>query len=485
MFIRFSLCLCLLFLISICECTEYIIFPNNTEFTSIIQNLQPGDVATFMTGVYMLYYKFSFTLLGTPSQPIIFQAGAGENVTIFRPNADQNIMDFQGTNFILQGIEFVGGSRGLRLGELSNVSNALFQNLIIHDTEATAFSMNDDNREYNNITIRYLEIYNTGNGTSECFYLGCNYGACTFCNSIVEFCYCHNTTQALDGFGSGVNLKPGSYNNIVQNNVIWNTKGVGLLLYDTYDLGINIISSNLVVDAGDNGIQITAGITVVNNIVVNSYIAGIAGQTDEVMTNSYPRNIRVLYNTVIGSQTDACLRGDSWNVNQSTIEVANNAFFCQNSTAFYIFGDQQNATWLENGYIGAGGYFPTGVLSDALFELRNISEEVVSPGDMNYYPLSNSTLIGRAYPISDVTLDYNCLPRSSTAPTVGAYEYSEPNNPGPPLVPGFKSCAPTAGSSTGTGSSSGTATSSSSGRNYIMWCKWKIFMLGIVWAILM
>ena len=89
-----------------------------------------------------------------------------------RNDASNNIWDFNGSNFIVKNIEFVGGSRGLRLGEQGNCANVLLQDLKVHETESTAVSFNDNGRDYNNITIRRVEVYNTGSDTSECFYTG-------------------------------------------------------------------------------------------------------------------------------------------------------------------------------------------------------------------------------------------------------------------------------------------------------------------------
>ena len=145
-------------------------------------------------------------------------------------------------------------------------------------------------------------------------------------------------------------------------------EGPGVFFYDSYDLGDNVAYGNIVVNGGDNGIQVTAGAVIENNIVINSANSGIAGATNELMSGTSPRNIKLLGNTVIGSVNgtifrfshifilciDVCLRGNSWGA--SSITVANNAFFCANAPggAFKINGDQSTATWANNGYIGGG-----------------------------------------------------------------------------------------------------------------------------------
>jgi len=457
-----------------CLAEVYVVSPSNSSIFTIIQNLHPGDQLILTAGTFIFDQKVSFWLNGTAEAPIIIQGESGQHVVVVQ-EANQNIMDFQGTNFILKNIEFTGGSKGLRLGETGNVSNALFENLTIHDTQETAFSMNQNGLDYNNITIRYLEVYNTGEGTSECFYLGCNYDACTFRNSIVEFNYCHNTTLAESGFGSGIQVKTGSYNNIIRNNVIFNTGGVGLLLYDSYDLGNNIVDSNLVINAGNIGIQLSAGIVVTNNIIINSYYSGIGGSTTDTYNSLPPRNILIAQNTVLHSQTDYCLRGNSWeNTYANTIIIANNVFFCSEAEgSFMIFGDYSEGTpiWVNNAYIG--GSSPEGANSTGAFLISNSSSQLINPKNYNEYPKSESSLINAGSGYYTTAGDFNCLPRNQKTPTIGAYEYIQPTNPGFIFQNEngqFKYCvgntsSSTTGSSTGlsTGSSSGLSTGSSSG----------------------
>jgi hypothetical protein len=81
----------------------------------------------------------------------------------------------------------------------------------IYSTQSTAFSANDAGAVYSNLVLRRMEVFDTGYDTSECFYLGCNNDACQVRDSLVERNYCHDTTNAVAGFGSGVQIKTGSY----------------------------------------------------------------------------------------------------------------------------------------------------------------------------------------------------------------------------------------------------------------------------------
>ncbi len=74
-----------------------------------------------------------------------------------------------------------------------------------------------------------------------------------------------------------------------------------MFFYDNYDKALNIGEGNLIVNNGDNGIQVTAGAIIRNNIVINSAGSGIAGATNQLMSGKLPRNITIIHNTVSGS----------------------------------------------------------------------------------------------------------------------------------------------------------------------------------------
>ena len=71
--------------------------------------------------------------------------------------------DLNGNYLIIKNLEFQGGSKGLRFGETQDCSNLIIDNLKIHDTATSAFTMNQEGRTYSNIVIRNTVVYNTGN----------------------------------------------------------------------------------------------------------------------------------------------------------------------------------------------------------------------------------------------------------------------------------------------------------------------------------
>ncbi|CAF3730056.1 unnamed protein product [Rotaria sp. Silwood1] len=212
------------------------------------------------------------------NNPIIIQGAPNETRPIIQgPVASasaQNIINIQGSNFMVKGIAFTKGSRGIRLGP-NVIKNAVFDDIFIYNITGTAISANDAGNEYSNITLRNSEITNTNtmaNTTGECVYFGCSNDACRIRDSIIEHNYCHDTLNSAGGSRAGFQVKSGSYNVIIRNNVCYKVVGPCIIVYDDYDRGRNLIDGNLAIYAGtaDLGIQCTSGATITNNIVINA-----------------------------------------------------------------------------------------------------------------------------------------------------------------------------------------------------------------------
>src|SRR6202007_1310911 len=89
----------------------------------------------------------------------------------------------------LDGIEFTGGSRGLRF--MAGTSDISVRNCHVHGTAANAISANDAGVAYARFAFVHNEIDHTG-ATAEGFYLGCNDNACQFHDSLVANNYIHD-----------------------------------------------------------------------------------------------------------------------------------------------------------------------------------------------------------------------------------------------------------------------------------------------------
>lgn len=120
------------------ESAVYDITTSTTNWQSILGNLKAGDVATIHQGMYTTAGSgyFQLTLNGTLTQPIIIQGAFNEPRPIIR-NAQigagvQNILNVQGSNYIVKHLAFTGGSRGVRLGPKGILVSKVYSNNIIH-----------------------------------------------------------------------------------------------------------------------------------------------------------------------------------------------------------------------------------------------------------------------------------------------------------------------------------------------------------------
>ncbi|KAL9650918.1 hypothetical protein ABK040_015021 [Willaertia magna] len=411
----------------------YIVTPRNAStLFDFMNTLQPGDTLLIREGVYQVKNKFGWLVkikaFGSPSNPITVAAYPGERV-IFEGDyyASQNIINMEVMYFVMRGIEMRYGSRGLRI---FNAQHSIFEDLYVHHTWDAAVTFNERGGDYQNITLRHIRVAYT-HGTGECFYLGCVGDTCTFYDSIVENNVCEYTCCTQ---GDGIEIKSGSYNNIIRNNVIHDTNYPGITTYETRGKPPNIIEGNIIWNTNENGIQTTEGAIVRNNIVINAGISGIAVQRGFL----YPARVTIEHNTVINSKF-ACLRLNDLQGSPGDIRVVNNAFYCENNYAYYenyASNDNKPKTFYSANNYYLGQIF--GKISDWRKGNSLTDDFVVSAGGLDYYPTSKSILRGAGNSSATTLIDFNEKARSKSVIDVGAYQYSTTKNPGWVVKPSFK-----------------------------------------------
>ena len=324
----------------------------------IISTLRAGDTLELEDGNYSLTERFSFSISGTPQNPIIIRAANGAHPRFHRASVNQNIWDIDNAHYVsIDGLHFSGGSAGVRV---TNASHFTFSNNEIFGTDDAALTMNIDGGKYDYIQILNNHIHDT-RGTGEGMYLGCNFNQCRLSNSLIEGNYVHNTLNAEQG--DGIEIKEGSYANIIRNNVIHDTNYPCILSYGTVGNGAqNIIENNLVYNCGDHGIQSAADTIIRNNIVLNTKLDGIAMQQHQ---NSHPTNLVVVHNTVIKSTGAAIYL----NGNRGSVVIANNAIYSKTGKALEL-SNVSNRLLTLSGNVGAGIYDGT-----RGFKLGNINTD--------------------------------------------------------------------------------------------------------------
>jgi len=397
------------------------------DFRTVMQSLSAGDTLTLRGGVYTLSSYFELDLAGTADEPITIRAKSGEQPALHYVDDGQNIVNVANSSFLtFDGIEFSGGSRGIRL---TNSSDITIRNCHIHDTAANAISANDGGNVYARLTIVHNEIDHAGE-TAEGLYLGCNDDACRVHDSLIANNYIHDLNGPTVTQGDGIEIKAGSYANIVRDNVIHDTAYPGITLYHTNGNGApNVIERNLVWNAGDNGIQVTADAIVRNNIVLSAAAHGIGIHASQ---GGNVGNLTIVNNTVLKADGDAVHINDV----AGAVLIANNALYAPNGNAVFANGSANLVTMIANVGTGSlsgvsGGFDASGDIATD-FSAANYSG--VPPQDL--VPPSGR-LVGSADGPTLATDDFNVSARAPQL-DVGAYRSNPNGNPGWPLQAGFK-----------------------------------------------
>ena len=390
------------------------------DIEDMIAALNPGDELILHGGMYVTNERFSIDIAGTEAMPIIIRAADGESPHIHRPNASQNLIDIDSADWVeIRGIEFSGGSAGIRI---SSARDLIFEDNEIHDTADVAFRMNDGGAVYERITVRHNHIHDT-NGTGEGMYLGCNEDGCQMVDSLIEGNWVHHTNAGSVSQGDGIEIKEGSYGNIVRDNVIHDTNYPCILTYSTVgNGGPNVIERNVMWNCGDHAIQSAADAIIRNNIILSAGSDGIAMQPHQ---NGSPSNLTVVHNTILKATND----GISIRNNSGTVLVANNAVFAMSGRAIFVNGTMSSITLAGNAGQGAG------VDAATLADLVDGSYAGAPPMDL--FPTAGGALVGAGSTDHVAADDFNGTARMGVA-DIGAYAFAAGGNPGWVIMAGFK-----------------------------------------------
>lgn len=418
------------------------------DLEGAVNALQPGDVLILHGGTYELTDRFGATVMGTEAMPITIRAADGEAPHVHRATADENIVDFDAAEYVvIQGIEFSGGSAGLRFASSRNIT---LQDCEVHETGDVAVRANDGGALYEGFQILHNHIHDT-HGTGEGMYLGCNSNGCQFTGALIEGNWVHHTNAADVEQGDGIEIKEGSSDNIVRDNVVHDTNYPCILVYaNAGNGGVNTIERNLLFNCGDHGIQAAADATIRNNIILSANSDGIAMQSHQ---SGAPANLVVVHNTVLKATNAAISVRDAI----GSVVIANNALYAESGDALFTNGGDQSMIEVA-GNVGVGG-FAIGTLGAGDITADFVSASYAGAPPLDAFPAAGGALANGGdlgYVVAD---DFNCDARPGTEADVGAYLFDAEGNPGWTLQAGFKEC----GAGNEGGSSDGGVDSSGDG----------------------
>ncbi len=392
------------------------------DLEAAVAELSPGEELVLRGGTYFFDENVTLTANGTAGQPIVIRAKDGERPVIEQATTRHNVVEVNGSSYLeIRGVAFTKGSHGIRLMNSNFVTIADCE---IFETGDVALSANAGGT-YEGLRLLRNHIHHT-NGTGEGMYLGCNNDGCRIANSLIEGNYIHHTNRGTVAQGDGIEIKEGSYGNIVRDNVIHDTKYPGILLYSTVGNGPpNVVEGNVVWNVADNTVQIAADAIVRNNIILGN----VAFQAHQ---SGSPSNIEFVHNTVINSGSGMQVRNVS-----GPVLIANNAVYSQSTAIRLISGDLGQVELAGN--VGAGGLSGG---SSGYTEGNGIGADFVAASfagapPIDVFPAIGSALVGAGDSNYVTNNDFNNNPRGATV-DAGAYAYSADGNPGWAIGEGFK-----------------------------------------------
>jgi parallel beta-helix repeat protein len=392
------------------------------DLEAAVAALSPGEELVLRGGTYAFDGNVTLTVNGTSGQPIVLRARDGDRPVITQATSAHNVVEINGSSYlIIRGITFTGGSHGIRL---MNSDFVTIEDCEVFETGDVAISANAGGT-YEGLTIRRNHIHHT-NGTGEGMYLGCNNNACRVTNSLIEGNYIHHTNRASVSQGDGIELKEGSNNNVIRDNVIHDTGFPGIIVYSTVGTGPrNLIEGNAIWNVADNTVQVAADAVFRNNIVIGN----VALQPHQAGS---PSNIELVHNTIISGSSGIEVRGVS-----GPVQISNNAVYAQGTAIRLISGDTSQVSL--SGNVGAGGLSgsSTGYTDGNGIAADMVDAHYAGSPPLDAFPSPGSALIAAGDPANVADADFNGDPRSGIA-DVGAYAYQPGGNPGWMITAGFK-----------------------------------------------
>ena len=379
------------------------IFPGNS-FKAAFEALGPGDTLIVHEGIYSESgSRIRISAKGTELQPIIVKGADGEaRPLITRPagSTPENTINIEGAAYVtIQHLEITGNGDGINMS--GGPHHITLEDNEIHDIDVGI----NFRSSMDSIIVRRNHIYNTA-ATAEGMYVGCNNATCAVSNSIIEQNWIHDTRGSQ---GDGIEIKYGSWGNIIRDNVIHDANFPCILAYGVTDANVdrpNIIEGNVVWNCGQS-IDVIADAIVRNNIVIGTL------ETQSHVQVPIMRNVTIVNNTVIGSMP---LRGWGGSSNSASLTVANNVLYGgsitnQPSAAIYASNLEYSA--------GTSGIF-------------------VDPDNQDFWPATGSPLIGSADAAYASKTDFNGTIRQAPF-DIGAYETDGlTSNPGWAIQGSFK-----------------------------------------------
>jgi len=316
--------------------------PSGAALVKAVEALQPGDKLEIAAGTYSVERMWDIGVSGTADAPIWIVAANDAQVIITRPEDKQNVLNVgQGgpVKFLcMRGLEFTGGSHGVRLGHCSDV---WLDQCHIHHTGQVCLSANSADTQRLYLTRNHIHH---GAGHAEGMYLGANNGDHIMSESVIALNHIHDCRGDQ---GDGIEVKQGSWGNLIAANHVHDTQYPCITVYGTAGKPVNVIERNLCYNSADNVMQVQGEAIVRNNVLINGAGAGAGFSSTDHQGKTL--NLQVIHNTIVNSAH--AFRGGSWNGREGMV-LANNILYSRDANALHYANG--NAGVLSSGNVVFG-----------------------------------------------------------------------------------------------------------------------------------
>ena len=357
---------------------------NGAALADAMKALQPGDGLAIQSGTYSINMYYDLTISGTSSAPIRIEAEDG--VVITRPDANQNIVNIgasgQVSYLCIRGIEFTGGCIGVRF---YNCNNVWLDECNIHDTGDAGLGATVADTGFMYITRN--EISYTG-GQGEGMLFGANEGTVIMSRSVIALNHVHHTNGTVTQ-GDGIELKQGSWGNLIAENLVHDCSYPCIVVYGTYGEQQNIIEKNICYNSGTDTMHVVGEAIVRNNLIMNGTNSAFLSSDLQGTTT----NLQVIHNTIINQGRAANFT--SWDSRENLV-LANNVIYSQSGESIR-FSTVVTGVAVEGNVVAGSisgiseGYIITSSTADPLADFTDVQWDASA---INAMPMEGSSIIG-------------------------------------------------------------------------------------------
>ncbi len=411
--------------------------PGN-DVAALTSSLTPGDTITFNAGTYSLDSALQWNAVGDEGNPIRF-IGNGE--VILESNLDGGgtlIRLFDSTHVVLENLTLRGSQErfdaeqnydGLRI---NNSSFVTLRNLTIENIGENGIEISGGDMEGISITDSHVQFVRNDAIVAGCFDASCSMARSTIANNIIN-----DTVN-----GDGIELSNGCNENVIRDNVVYNVADQGIQTRSTEYGEPNQILGNAVWQSM-HGIFVSGAALVQNNVVFNLEGEGIVSEDERDTIEK----VRITFNTVYNTG-DWGVRLEDWRDRESsdTMVFANNAITNTTGAALLARPVQVDPTvnLFANNVIT--GFIEAAELTelDGHYKPGAAAADYTDPVGWDFYPTLTSTLVNTGSTDGATYIpatDFLGNPREGDQPDIGAYERCliGDGNPGWQIREDFKS----------------------------------------------